>query len=88
MSYILVTGASGFVGSCLCERLLSLGYKVVGVGRKDAHNNALTLKERGFLSQATLSHQNFKYERLELKNLNENSLKIMSFLLLFILLLW
>ncbi len=83
MSYILVTGASGFVGSCLCERLLSLGYKVVGIGRKDAYNSTLKLKERGFLSQATLSHKNFKYERLELKNLNENSLKNYEFSLAF-----
>ncbi len=83
MSYILVTGASGFVGSCLCEGLLSLGYKVVGIGRKDAYNSTLRLKERGFLSQATLSHKNFKYERLELKNLNENSLKNYEFSLAF-----
>lgn len=82
-SYILVTGASGFVGSCLCERLLSLGYKVVGIGRKDAYNTALTLKERGFLSQATLSHKNFKYEQIELKNLDENLLKNYEFSLAF-----
>lgn len=82
-SYILVTGASGFVGSALCERLLSLGYKVVGIGRKNAYNAALPLKERGFLSPQTLSHQNFKYELLELKNLDENSLKNYEFSLAF-----
>lgn len=30
---ILVTGASGFIGSCLCRRLLSLGAEVHGVSR-------------------------------------------------------
>lgn len=41
---ILVTGASGFIGSCLCENLLSRGAEVHGVsrtvqpkGRKDLH---------------------------------------------------
>jgi UDP-glucose 4-epimerase len=32
---ILVTGASGFIGSHLCRRLIAMGSKVVGVSRKD-----------------------------------------------------
>ncbi|HBN10239.1 MAG TPA: NAD-dependent dehydratase, partial [Cyanobacteria bacterium UBA8530] len=27
----LVTGAAGFIGSHLCDRLLSLGYRVIGL---------------------------------------------------------
>ena len=30
MKKILVTGAAGFLGAHLCERLQNLGYKVVG----------------------------------------------------------
>jgi nucleoside-diphosphate-sugar epimerase len=36
---ILVTGASGFIGSCLCQKLLSMGAEVHGVSR--------TLKPKG-----------------------------------------
>ena len=28
---ILVTGCAGFIGSHLCEKLISLGYHVVGI---------------------------------------------------------
>jgi nucleoside-diphosphate-sugar epimerase len=31
---VLVTGASGFVGSHLCERLRTLGWSVIGLGRR------------------------------------------------------
>jgi len=30
-SRVVVTGAAGFIGSHLCERLLTLGHKVVGI---------------------------------------------------------
>lgn len=61
--YILVTGATGFLGSAVCERLLSIGYKVIGIGRK----------QYGFLSEETLNHKNFYFEQLELRNLNEKN---------------
>ncbi|HEY4889637.1 MAG TPA: NAD-dependent epimerase/dehydratase family protein, partial [Candidatus Dormibacteraeota bacterium] len=28
---VVVTGAAGFIGSHLCERLLALGHQVVGI---------------------------------------------------------
>ena len=31
MKNILVTGAAGFIGYHLCEKLISFGYKVVGL---------------------------------------------------------
>ncbi len=36
MNLALVTGAGGFIGSALCERLRSLGWKVRAVGRGEA----------------------------------------------------
>ena len=35
MEVVLVTGAAGFIGSHLCERLISLGYKVIGIDNFD-----------------------------------------------------
>lgn len=39
LSRVLVTGASGFVGSHLCRRLVSQGYDVIGT-RRDGHTAA------------------------------------------------
>lgn len=50
METLLVTGASGFVGRPLVDRLLSLGYRVVAVGRRaDWHHN-MTAQNRENLS--------------------------------------
>ena len=35
MDYILVTGAAGFIGSHLCERLILDGYGVIGIDNFD-----------------------------------------------------
>jgi nucleoside-diphosphate-sugar epimerase len=32
---ILVTGCAGFMGSCLCERLIAEGYSVIGIDNFD-----------------------------------------------------
>lgn len=37
MKTITITGASGFVGTLLSERLLSFGYRVTGIGRSGHH---------------------------------------------------
>lgn len=62
---ILVTGATGFLGTEVCKKLLALGYQVVGIGRK----------KYGFLPKDVLEHKNFHFLQLELKNLNEKNIQ-------------
>jgi UDP-glucose 4-epimerase len=57
MGHLLLTGASGFVGRPLLERLLSLGHRVVAVGRRSewhrnmaARNNSNLLPLQGDLA--------------------------------------
>lgn len=61
--YILVTGATGFLGTEVCKRLLSLNYQVIGIGRK----------KYGFLPQEVIDHPNFHFKQLELKDLDEKT---------------
>ena len=53
---VLVTGATGFLGSAVVERLLFEGYDVVGTGRKP----------KGFLSEVALANPRFSLARLDL----------------------
>jgi nucleoside-diphosphate-sugar epimerase len=53
---ILVTGATGFVGSVLCKKLLERGYKVWGIGRK----------KYGFLTEEVVKNPNFSFVRCDL----------------------
>ena len=39
MQTILVTGCAGFIGSHVCEQLLDLGYKVIGIDKFDDFNS-------------------------------------------------
>src|SRR3989338_11184172 len=71
---ILVTGGAGFIGSHVCESLLSLGYKVVCV---DNFNNyySPTMKKKN-ISEA-IKHKNFVLYELDIrdKNLREIFIK-------------
>jgi len=58
---VLVTGCAGFIGSSLCDRLLSLGYEVVGV---DNYSTG----QRRFLDIA-FSQPNFKFHLIDLLDL-------------------
>lgn len=62
-SKIVVTGCAGFIGSSLCDRLLSEGYDVIGV------DNLITGQVR-FLSNA-LSHSRFTFHELDLLDLEK-----------------
>lgn len=58
----LVTGAAGFVGSNLVDKLLSMNYSVIGIDN-------LSTGRLPFLERA-LSHPNFKFINADLKNVN------------------
>jgi nucleoside-diphosphate-sugar epimerase len=60
---VVVTGAAGFIGSHLCERLLELGHHVVGIDRlADYYDRAL--KEQNL--EESKSHPDFTFEELDL----------------------
>lgn len=59
---ILVTGAGGFIGSHLCEKLLSLGYQVTGIDCMGGRNN--WIKEKNIAS--CLQHPQFTFIKANL----------------------
>jgi UDP-glucuronate 4-epimerase len=64
MASILVTGCAGFIGSHLCEQLLSQGHHVAGLDNFDP------FYDRGIKQQnmaALLGHPNFTFHELELR---------------------
>lgn len=62
-SRVLVTGAAGFIGSHLSERLLALGHKVVGVDSFTDYYERSS-KERNL--ETSLANPDFTFEELDL----------------------
>ena len=60
---VVVTGAAGFIGSHLCERLLALGYHVVGVDSFSDYYERSRKEEN--LADLT-GHPDFTFEELDL----------------------
>ena len=62
--HVVVTGAAGFIGSHLCERLLADGHQVVGV---DCFTDyyARALKEANL--EVARSHDRFSFHELDLR---------------------
>lgn len=65
---ILVTGAAGFIGSHLCERLLARGEAVVGIDNFDPFYDH-RLKEANL--EGSLHHPNFSFFRTDLRDASE-----------------
>jgi UDP-glucuronate 4-epimerase len=70
MSRILVTGASGFIGFEVVEKLLSCGHKVIGLDNFDETLN-VSHQRRAKISRLADSNFTFLNEDLNSANLNE-----------------
>jgi UDP-glucose 4-epimerase len=67
MKKILLTGSQGFIGSYICNELLSKGYKVVGVDN---------FQKYGKVTRAHDTHPNFKLYNIDV--LSDNFLEIVD----------
>ncbi len=76
---ILVTGAAGFIGYHLCEKLISLGHQVVGLDNLneyyDVNLKLARLKQLGIvqdlewnLISESEEHSNFSFIRMNLED--------------------
>lgn len=63
MSDIVVTGCAGFIGSHLCEKLLTLGHSVVGIDNFDPFY-ARSIKENNLSS--FVNHPDFEFLEIDL----------------------
>ncbi len=66
MARVLVTGAAGFIGYHLCERLLAQGQDVSGLDNLNSYYD-VTLKEARLARLQ--GHPNFRFERVELADM-------------------
>jgi len=73
---VLVTGCAGFIGSHLCERLVELGYVVIGV---DAFTNYYSPRLKRYNIRNLLCNEKFKMIELDLSQVPvENLVHIVS----------
>ena len=67
MKRILVTGGAGFVGSHLCERLIQMGHRVIGVD--DLSNGDLRNLD------SIWDHKDFLFKELDLLDIDSKIAK-------------
>ena len=65
MSRILVTGAAGFIGFCLAQKLLQLGHDVYGIDNlNDYYDVSLKQSRLDILTP----HKNFRFDKIALED--------------------
>ncbi len=67
---ILVTGAAGFIGYHVCQRLLGSGYTVIGIDNLNEYYDINLKKAR---LEHLLPNSNFTFEKLDLANQTETA---------------
>lgn len=76
MVKIIVTGAAGFIGFHLSQKLLDLGHQVLGIDNLNDYYDVALKQAR--LSQL-VDHPNFEFQKLELSNQSTTSAIFKSF---------
>ena len=65
---VLVTGAAGFIGAAVCERLLSRGERVVGIDNLNSYYDPALKQDRLSRIEASAPKAAWKFHRLELED--------------------
>ena len=64
---VLVTGAAGFIGACVCERLLARGEQVVGIDNLNSYYDPALKQARLARIKASAPAAAWNFQRLELE---------------------
>ena len=65
---VLVTGAAGFIGAAVCERLLARGERVVGIDNLNSYYDPALKQARLSRMEASASTASWCFQRLELED--------------------
>ncbi|MCP9776338.1 NAD-dependent epimerase [Cyanobium sp. T1G-Tous] len=65
---VLVTGAAGFIGAAVCERLLARGERVVGIDNLNSYYDPALKQARLSRLEASAPRESWCFQRLELED--------------------
>ena len=65
---VLVTGAAGFIGAAVCERLLARGERVVGIDNLNSYYDPALKQARLSRLEASAPTESWSFQRLELED--------------------
>ena len=65
---VLVTGAAGFIGAAVCERLLARGERVVGIDNLNSYYDPALKQARLSRLEASAPRDSWRFQRLELED--------------------
>jgi UDP-glucuronate 4-epimerase len=65
---VLVTGAAGFIGAAVCERLLARGERVVGIDNLNSYYDPALKQARLSRLEASAPRESWSFQRLELED--------------------
>jgi UDP-glucuronate 4-epimerase len=65
---VLVTGAAGFIGAAVCERLLARGERVVGIDNLNSYYDPALKQARLSRINASAPRESWSFQLLELED--------------------